>query len=97
MEKIIESLIFKIPSVKLGKCKLEVILFKKQHYFEYLQVNSVPLSFLEINKIFERYDVATTLQIFNYLLLEEPILMFSESKNLLTSIFDEFFIFDISL
>ena len=90
LEKIIESLIFKIPAVKLGKCKLEVILFKKQHYFEYLQVNSVPLSFLEINKIFERYDVTTTLQIFNYLLLEEPILMFSENKYLLTSFFDAF-------
>ena len=88
LEKVIESLIFKIPSVKFGKCKLEVILFKKFHYFEYLQVNSVPLSSIEINKIFEKYDVEDTLQIFKYLLLEEPLLIFSENKFELSSTFD---------
>ena len=90
LEKIIESLIFKIPAMRLGKCKLEVFLFKKQQYFEYLQINSVPLSFLEINKIFEHYSVVDTLEIFKYLLLEEPILIFSENKYKLTSIFDSF-------
>ena len=90
LEKIIESLIFKIPAMRLGKCKLEVNLFKKQQSFEYLQINSVPSSFLEINKIFEHYSVVDTLQIFKYLLLEEPILIFSEDKYKLTSIFDSF-------
>ena len=88
LEKIIESLIFKIPAMKFGKCKLEVRLFKKEHYFEYQPVNSVPLSDIEINKLFERYDVNDILQIFKYLLLEEPILIFSEKKSELTSAFD---------
>lgn len=88
LEKIIENLIFKIPAMRFGKSKLEVILFKKEHYFEYLPVNSVPLSDIEINKIFERYDVNDILQIFKYLLLEEPILIFSEKKSELTSAFD---------
>ena len=88
LEKIIESLIFKIPAMKFGKCKLEVRIFKKEHYFEYQPVNSVPLSDIEINKLFERYDVNDILQIFKYLLLEEPILIFSEKKSELTSAFD---------
>ena len=88
LEKIIENLIFKIPAMKFGKCKLEVRLFKKEHYFEYQPVNSVPLSDIEINKLFERYDVNDILQIFKYLLLEEPILIFSEKKSELTSAFD---------
>ena len=88
LENIIENLIFKIPAMRFGKSKLEVILFKKEHYFEYLPVNSVPLSDIEINKIFERYDVNDILQIFKYLLLEEPILIFSEKKSELTSAFD---------
>ena len=88
LEKIIENLIFKIPAMRFGKSKIEVILFKKEHYFEYLPVNSVPLSDIEINKIFERYDVNDILQIFKYLLLEEPILIFSEKKSELTSAFD---------
>ena len=88
LEKIIENLIFKIPAMKFGKCKLEVKLFKKEHYFEYQPVNSVPLSDIEINKLFERYDVNDILQIFKYLLLEEPILIFSEKKSELTSAFD---------
>ena len=88
LEKIVENLIFKIPAMKFGKCKLEVKLFKKEHYFEYQPVNSVPLSDIEINKIFERYDVNDILQIFKYLLLEEPILIFSEKKSELTSAFD---------
>ena len=88
LEKIIENLIFKIPAMKFGKCKLEVRIFKKEHYFEYQPVNSVPLSDIEINKLFERYDVNDILQIFKYLLLEEPILIFSEKKSELTSAFD---------
>ena len=88
LEKVIENLIFKIPAMKFGKCKLEVILFKKEHYFEYQPINSVPLSDIEINKIFERYDVNDILQIFKCLLLEEPILIFSEKKSELTSAFD---------
>ena len=88
LEKIVENLIFKIPGIKLGKWKLEVNLFKKEHYFEYLPVNSVPLSFVEINRIFERYNVAEVLLIFKCLLLEEPILIFSENKSILTSTFD---------
>ena len=88
LEKIIENLIFKIPAMKFGKCKLEVRLFKKEHYCEYQPVNSVPLSDIEINKLFERYDVNDILQIFKYLLLEEPILIFSEKKSELTSAFD---------
>ena len=88
LEKIIENLIFKIPAMKFGKCKLEVRIFKKEHYFEYQPINSVPLSDIEINKLFERYDVNDILQIFKYLLLEEPILIFSEKKSELTSAFD---------
>ena len=88
LEKVIENLIFKVPSVKFGKCKLEVIFFKKENYFEYPPVNSIPLSCIEINKIFEKYDVNETLFIFKYLLLEEPILIFSESKFELTTFFD---------
>ena len=90
LEKVIESLIFKIPSVKFGKCKLEVFLFKKQHYFEYLPINSVPLSSIEINKIFERYNVQDTFHIFKSLLLEEPILLFSKNKSELTITYDAF-------
>ena len=90
LEKIIESLIFSIPSAKFGKCKLEVILFKKQFYFEYLPINSVPLSSIEINKIFERYKISDTLQIFKSLLLEEPILFFSKNKSELTVTYDAF-------
>ena len=90
LEKIIESLIFSVPSAKFGKCKLEVILFKKQFYFEYLPINSVPLSSIEINKIFERYKISDTLQIFKSLLLEEPILFFSKNKSELTVTYDAF-------
>ena len=90
LEKTIESLIFSIPSAKFGKCKLEVILFKKQLYFEYLPINSVPLSSIEINKIFERYKISNILQIFKFLLLEEPILIFSKSKSELTTTYDAF-------
>ena len=90
LEKIIESLIFRIPSAKFGKFKLEVKLFKKQNYIEYLPINSVPLSSLEINKIFERYKIEETLQIFKSFLLEEPILIFSKNKTELTSTYDAF-------
>ena len=90
LEKIIESLIFQIPYIKVGKYKLEVIFFNKQLYFEYPPVNSIPLQSVEIYKIFERYNVAETLQIFLALLLEEPILLFSENKSELTSTFDAF-------
>ena len=90
LEKIIESLIFQIPSAKFGKYKIEVLLFKKQHCFEYLPINSVPLSSIEINKIFERYNIADTLQIFKSLLLEEPILLFSKNKSELTITYDAF-------
>ena len=90
LEKIIESLIFRIPSAKFGKCKLELLLFNKQHYFEYLPINSVPLSSIEINKIFERYNISDTLQIFKSLLLEEPILLFSKNKSELTCTYDAF-------
>ena len=90
IEKTIESLIFSIPSAKFGKSKLEVILFKKQHYFEYLPVNSVPLSSIEINKIFERYKISDSLQIFKSLLIEEPILFFSKNKSELTLTYDAF-------
>ena len=90
LEKIIESLIFKIPSAKFGKNKLELLLFNKQHYFEYLPINSVPLSSIEINKIFERYNISDTLQIFKSLLVEEPILLFSKNKSELTSTYDAF-------
>ena len=90
IEKTIESLIFSIPSVKFGKSKLEIILFKKQYYFEYLPVNSVPLSSIEINKIFERYKISDSLQIFKSLLLEEPILFFSRNISELTVTYDAF-------
>ena len=90
LEKVIESLIFKIPSMKLGKCKLEAILFNKQFNFEYPQVNSIPQSFIQVCKIFEKYDIDEVFQIFKYILLEEPILMFSEKKYELTSTFDAF-------
>lgn len=90
LEKIIESLIFKIPSAKFGKNKLELLLFNKQLYFEYLPINSVPLSSIEINKIFERYNISDTLQIFKSLLIEEPILLFSKNKSELTSTYDAF-------
>ena len=90
IEKTIESLIFKVPSAKFGKYKMEVFLFKKQHYFEYLPINSVPLSSIEINKIFERYKVSDTLSIYKSLLLEEPILLFSKNKSELTLTFDAF-------
>ena len=69
---------------------MEVFLFKKQHYFEYLPINSVPLSSIEINKIFERYKVLDTLSIYKSLLLEEPILLFSKNKSELTLTFDAF-------
>lgn len=90
LEKIIESLIFRIPSVKLGKSKLEILLFKKQHYIEYPPINSVPLLSIEINKIFERYKIEESLQIFKSILLEEPILLFSKNKTELTATFDAF-------
>ena len=90
IEKVIESLIFRVPSAKFGKCKMEIILFKKQHYFEYLPINSVPLSSIEINKIFERYKVSDTLLIYKSLLLEEPILLFSKNKSELTATYDAF-------
>ena len=88
LEKVIENLIFKVPLIKFGKCKLEVIFFKKENYFEYPPINSIPLSCIEIHKIFEKYEVNDTLLIFKYLLLEEPILIFSESKYELTTFFD---------
>ena len=90
IEKAIESLIFSIPSVKFGKSKFEIILFKKQYHFEYLPVNSVPLSSIEINKIFERYKISDSLQIFKSLLIEEPILFFSENISELTVTYDAF-------
>lgn len=88
IEKIIENIIFKLPSPPPGLFKIEYNFLKKPLIFEQSPINHVPLSLIDLEIIFQYFNVNAFLSIFKCLLLEIPLIFFCENKENLSNIIE---------
>ncbi len=89
IEKLIENLFFKLPLIPRGLFSFTITLFNTDITFRKLPINQLPYNSIELNILFElkNFKINNILNIFKYVLLEFPILIFSENKKKLTTCF----------
>ena len=89
IEKLIENIFFKLPLVPRGRFSFTISLFHNDITFRKLPINQLPYNSIELNSLFEfkNFKINNILTIFKYVLLEVPILIFSENKYKLTTCF----------
>ena len=90
IEKIIENLIFSIPIPTRGKYSISYHLFNEKYSFTQSPINKVPNVSYELNLIFSTYKISDILFIFKCVLLEIPLLFFSDSKAKLCTLVEGF-------
>ena len=89
IEKLIENIFFKLPLVPRGQISFTITIFNNDITFKKLPINQLPFNSIELNLLFQlkNFKRNNILTIFKYVLLEVPILIFSENKYKLTTCF----------
>ena len=91
IEKIIESLVFDLPSPPRGVSKVHFEFLDGQKFvFEQTKPNDIPNPQLDLNIITARFKIEQIFQVLKCVLLEVPILFFCKNKMFLTNIVEGF-------
>ena len=89
IEKVIENIYFQLPLIPKGLYSFTLNLFDQKITFSKFPINKLPYNSVELNTLFElkEFKLNDILTIYKFVLLEIPILFFSEDKYKLTSSF----------
>lgn len=89
IEKLIENFVLGIPLPSKGKFIIQHHLFNNEKYsFDQFPINKIPNNSIELQNLFHIFKVSDILRIYKCLLLEIPLLFFSNHKTRLSTLLE---------